>query len=324
MECWSEPGGCFIPRLAFVTFRYLLPRMSPGIHLLHKPIGPTSFSIVQECMKLVESRPGGRKLRVCHGGTLDPFAEGLLLILVEPATKLFDYLHDIPKVYEATVRWGSETDNGDPHGIVVSTGDASGLTAERLDEALGTFVGWHQQTPHATSAKRIGGERAYLKAHRGEKVEMPASRVYLHQARWISHDLPRSSRLTMTTRGGYYVRALARDLGRMLGCGAHLTQLHRSAIGPWADPGPEARVEKHGREVLPWAAVRELSDQEVGDLRQGKGIAKGEWEAADWELPPGFPKAEVVVRGFHLGKFLFLLKPVGERLEVIGDFRGGV
>ena len=74
----------------------------------------------------------------------------------------------------------------------------------------------------------------------------------------------------MTVRGGYYVRALARDLGRMVGCGAHLTQLHRVAIGPWKDPGFGVRVEKHGREVLPWAAVRELSDLEVGDLR-GEG-----------------------------------------------------
>ena len=147
----------------------LLAKMTAGIHLLHKPVGPTSFTIVQECMTLVESRPGGRKLRVCHGGTLDPFAEGLLLILVEPATKLFDYLHDIPKVYEATVRWGSETDNGDPHGVIVSTGDASGLTVGGLDEALVTFVGWREQTPHATSAKRVGGERAYLKAHGGRR-----------------------------------------------------------------------------------------------------------------------------------------------------------
>src|SRR5438552_18339273 len=83
--------------------------MTPGIHLLYKPVGPTSFSLVQACLQRNASRAGRRPLRICHGGTLDPFASGLLLILVEPATRLFDYLHAIPKVYEATVRWGVET-----------------------------------------------------------------------------------------------------------------------------------------------------------------------------------------------------------------------
>ncbi|HUB26832.1 MAG TPA: tRNA pseudouridine(55) synthase TruB, partial [Tepidisphaeraceae bacterium] len=209
--------------------------MSPGIHLFHKPVGPSSFSIVQKCMEIATT---GRRRKMCHGGTLDPFASGLLLILVEPATKLFDYLHDIPKVYEATVRWGVETDNGDPLGTETFTGDASNISPDQLEAALRGFIGWHDQIPHATSAKRIGGERAYLKAHRGETVIMPPSKVYLHEATWLSHDLPRQSVLKMTVRGGYYVRALARDLGRSLGCGAHLTELHRSAIGPWNDPGP--------------------------------------------------------------------------------------
>ncbi len=193
--------------------------MSPGIHLVHKPEGPTSFSLVQECIESTPAMEGGKRPRVCHGGTLDPFASGLLLILVEPATRLFDHLHAIPKVYEATVRWGIETDNGDPGGEETFTGDASGLNVEQLDAALATFVGWQDQIPHATSAKRIDGERAYLKAHRGETVVMPASRVYLHEARWLGHHLPGESRMRMVVRGGYYVRALARDLGRLLGCG---------------------------------------------------------------------------------------------------------
>ena len=104
-----------------------LPGMNPGIHLLHKPEGPTSFSLVQACMETIPAREGKRRPRVCHGGTLDPFASGLLLILVEPATRLFDHLHAVPKVYDATVRWGIETDNGDPGGKVTFTGDSSGL-----------------------------------------------------------------------------------------------------------------------------------------------------------------------------------------------------
>jgi tRNA pseudouridine55 synthase len=298
--------------------------MNPGIHLLHKPVGPTSFSIVQACMALIPPARSGRKLRICHGGTLDPFATGLLLILVEPATRLFDYLHDIPKAYEATVRWGVETDNGDPLGKVTFTGDASNLSRAQLEDALHGFIGWHDQTPHATSAKRIGGERAYLKAHRGETVVMPASKVYLHEAMWIDHDLPRQSRLRMTVRGGYYVRALARDLGRSLGCGAYLTELRRTSIGPWNDPGPDHTVEMHGRDLLPWLPSRLLTDQEEGDLRKGSAIPVGELTPPDWTLPAGFPQPAAVVRGFHQEMFRFLLSPHDGKLQVFSQFRGGI
>jgi tRNA pseudouridine55 synthase len=298
--------------------------MTPGIHLMHKPVGPTSFSLVQACIESARVAQPHRRPRICHGGTLDPFASGLLLILVDPATRLFDHLHAIPKVYEAIVRWGVETDNGDPLGRTTFSCDASGLTPRRLDEALATFTGWRDQTPPATSAKRIGGERAYEKAHRGEQVLLPPSRVYLHEARWLTHDLPRDSRLRLTVRGGYYVRALARDLGRLLGCGAHLAALHRTAIGPWWDPGPGESVELHGRDVLPWAATRILADQEVGDLRQGGTVAAANLLPPDWPLPPGFPEPKAPVRGFHQGRFTFLLRTEGDRLGVLTELRGGV
>ncbi|MEO6436095.1 MAG: tRNA pseudouridine(55) synthase TruB [Tepidisphaeraceae bacterium] len=296
--------------------------MNAGIHLMHKPVGPTSFSIVQSCITSAKSARPGKRPKVCHGGTLDPFAHGLLLMLVGDATKLFEQLHAVPKVYEASVRWGVETDNGDPHGRVTREGDSSTLSPQQLDDALAPFIGWQDQTPHPTSAKRIGGERAYLKAHRGETFEMPASRVYLHEANWISHDLPSESRLRIVCRGGYYVRALARDLGRSLGCGAHLTTLHRTAIGPWTDPGPDRFVELHGRELLPWALVRLLSDQEIGELRQGREIAEGKVIAPDWALPPGFPDPQAPVRGFHQDRFAYLLMVDNGRLRGVTALKG--
>ena len=180
----------------------------------------------------------GKKLSICHGGTLDPFAEGLLLLLVGPATRLMDFLHPIPKTYEAEVVWGAETDNGDLHGRILREGSPAALTPAALDAALAGFLGFREQVPPAHSNKRVDGERAYVKAHRGEAVELPPSTVYLHAAEWLSHALPRRSRLRLTCKGGYYVRALARDLGRTLGCGAHLGKLRRTAIGPWLDPGP--------------------------------------------------------------------------------------
>ncbi len=210
--------------------------MKPGLYLVHKPVGPTSFSIVRAFQQELEAS-GGRRLAICHGGTLDPFAEGLLLVLVGQATRLFDHLHAIPKVYEAELAWGRETDNGDPTGRVIAEGDPSTLTPEAIEQQASTFLGWHDQVPPTTSAKKIDGEPAYRKVHRGEAVTLPPSRVYLHALRWMNHALPTHSRVELTCRGGYYVRAFARDLGRRLECPAHLSALHRTAIGPWSDPG---------------------------------------------------------------------------------------
>src|SRR2546429_4429111 len=189
--------------------------LEPGLHLLHKPAGPTSFSMVQPFLE--EARGRKPRLAVCHGGALDPFADGLLPILVGRATRVFELLHPIPKEYEAEVTWSTETDNGDPLGTVVARGDASTLDPAQLEAALQSFLGWREQVPPATSNKRIGGERAYARAHRGEQVELPPVRVYLHEARWTWHGLPRASRLRLVVRGGYYVRSLARDPRRGLG-----------------------------------------------------------------------------------------------------------
>jgi tRNA pseudouridine55 synthase len=298
--------------------------MTPGIHLIHKPAGPTSFSVVQDCLKRLPSKGSGKLPKICHGGTLDPFADGLLPILVEPATKLFDFLHDIPKVYEAVIRWGVETDNSDPLGNIVAIADSSALTVTQVEEALAPFAGWHEQVPPATSAKRIDGERAYEKVQRGETVVMPPCRVYLHEARWVEHHLPGESTLRMTVRGGFYVRALVRDMGRNLGCGAHVVRLHRAAIGPWIDPGPGRMISLSGRETLPWLRSRILDDSDVGELRKGNTIRLGHMLPAEWPIPAGFPLPEPHVRGFHLGKFCFLLIPHEGRLKLVAPLRGGL
>ncbi|WP_164019035.1 tRNA pseudouridine(55) synthase TruB [Pyxidicoccus trucidator] len=297
--------------------------MTPGIYRVHKPVGPTSFSVVQSFLEEVRAHPG-KRVPVCHGGTLDPFAEGLLLVLVGGATRLFELLHSVPKTYEAEVVWGTEMDTGDLHGKPVLQGDTAALTPEALDAALARFIGWQEQVPPATSAKKVGGEPAYRKAHRGEVVELPPSRVYLHSARWLSHALPRSSRLLLTCRGGYYVRSLARDVGRVLGCGAHLSALRRTAIGPWEDPPPGQRVGLHGRELLPWSRARLLTDQEVGELRRERGLPLGAVQPPDWRLPPGFPDPDAPVRGFHQGRLTFLLREREGALWSETELRGGL
>lgn len=298
--------------------------MTPGIHLIHKPVGPTSFSVVQSCAENIDTRRLPRRPRICHGGALDPFASGLLLILIEPATKLFDYLHDVPKIYEASIRWGLETDNDDPSGQIISTGDPSQLSRQQLEIVLADFTGWREQVPPATSNKRIEGERAYVKAHRGDRVTLPPSRVYLHEARWLEHHLPHESRLRISVRGGFYVRSLARELGRRLGCGAHLSQLRRTAIGPWLDPGPDKHVEIHGRQVMPWTHSREVTDAEARELLKGNTIAPESLIAPEWHLPDGFPEPGLVVRGFQSGRLCFLLSPINGRLGLLAALRGGL
>jgi tRNA pseudouridine55 synthase len=283
--------------------------MTPGIHLLHKPPGRTSFDLVREVME--EVRLAGirkDKLPVCHGGALDPFAEGLLLVLAGQATRLMDLLHPIPKTYLAEIAWGTETDNGDPWGKSVAHGDASALTPAALDEALQGFVGWRDQIPPSTSNKRIGGERAYLRAHRGESFELPPCRVYLHEAAFVAHRLPAASTLRLVCGGGYYVRSLARDLGRTTSARAHLARLRRTAIGPWEDPPQGQQPVVRGAALFPWCASRTLDASDLAALEKGEPIAALAVQPPDWSLPRGFPDPWAPVRGLHGGELCALLR----------------
>ena len=299
----SAPAGAAPPRA--------------GIYLAHKRPGETSFSLVHALMEEVRLARL-RKLPVCHGGALDPFAEGLLLLLAGPATRLMELLHDVPKTYLAQVEWGSETDNGDLLGRVVARGDPSTLSPAKLDAALAPLLGLHDQVPPAFSNKRVDGERAYLKAHRGEEVIVPPSRVYLHEARFVAHALPLRSSLLLTCGGGYYVRSLARDLGRALGCRAHLSALRRTAIGPWLDPAaapaPGGWPHLSGEALLPWLPSRLVTDREEKLIAMGKPIGPGGAQRPpEWPLPAGFP-APPRVRALHRSKLVGILGPDGATL----------
>src|SRR5260221_4408938 len=199
------------------------------------------------------------------------------------------------------------------------------VTEAQLEETLPRFLGWSDQVPPATSNKRIGGERAYKKAHRGETVVLPPSRVYLHAARWVAHDLPRASTVELVARGGYYVRSLARDLGRAIGALGHLTKLRRTAIGPWRDPGPEAagpRAQIRGAELLPWCASVEVTEKELALLRAGQGIAPRPPNPPPWPLPAGFPDAEAPTRALLGGFIVAMLREREGRLFGAPVLRG--
>jgi tRNA pseudouridine55 synthase len=294
-----------------------------GLHLTHKPVGPTSFALVRQAMGGMKA-PGVRPEKVAHGGTLDPFAHGLLILLVGPATKLMELMHPMPKTYVATIAWGVETDTADLQGKEVFRGDASGLTPAQLDAELLKFLGEQDQVPPATSAKKIDGERAYKKAHRGEEVVLPPSRVFLHSARFLSHDLPRQSVLELTAKGGYYVRSLARDLGKVLGCGAHLTGLHRTRIGPFADPGEGRSTLLTGANALPFCRRRVLQNAEALALRDGKTITQGTIDPAAWSVPPGFPDMKPPIAAFLEDKVVALVREEGELLRKVADLGKGI
>ncbi len=279
-----------------------MKRPASALWRVHKPPGVSSASLVDDFRR---EHGGNFTLKVSHGGVLDPFAEGLVLLLVGAANRLFEALHEVPKTYVAQVRWGLETDTFDAGGRVVREGDASTLRADQLDAALLPFRGWTAQVPPATSNKRVGGERAYEKAHRGEAVTLPPQQVYLHSARWLAHQLPQSSSLEVVVRGGFYVRSLVTDLGRALGVGAHVVALERKAIGPWDDAREPVQVT--GREVLPWLPSMELTDSQWGDLK--KEISPEVISTPpDWDLPWGFPSPTAGVRAFHQGRLVALIR----------------
>lgn len=199
-----------------------------------------------------------RTRAVGHTGTLDPFASGLLVILLGRATRLARFVEQQPKTYLATARLGAATTTDDLTGEILDD-SASGRAADSLagsppaprsgseaespnrpivdapgrqavEDALAGFLGPQRQRPPAFSAKRTGGERSYQKARRGETVRLPEVDIVVHAVELIEYGFP-DIRFRVTVSAGTYVRALARDLGQRLGTGAHLTALRREAIG---------------------------------------------------------------------------------------------
>jgi tRNA pseudouridine55 synthase len=190
---------------------------------------------------------------------------------------------------------------------------------------LAEHVGWRDQVPPLTSAQRVDGEYAYRKAHRGEAFTLPPRRVFLHEARWLSHDPARAtSRLFLRCGRGYYVRSLARDLGRALGCRAHLHALQRSAIGPWSDPGLGQEVPVTGEELFPWIAARVLHDDEARRVAQGQPIAAGVIMPPTWSVPAGFPEQAGPVRALFRGRLVALLRHADGMLAAYANLRGGL
>ncbi len=198
-----------------------------GILLVDKPAGPTSHDMVSLARRVLGTR------KVGHTGTLDPFASGLLILCVNRATRLAEYLQGHAKAYEATIRLGQVTTTLDTEGEVVEERPLTALSSEEVLAAVGGMVGAHEQRPPVFSAKKVKGERAYERARRGEIVELSPVPVQVHEARVLECELP-FLRVAFRVSTGTYIRALARDLGEGLSVGGHLVELRRTGIGPFS------------------------------------------------------------------------------------------
>jgi tRNA pseudouridine55 synthase len=202
------------------------PAEPSGILSIDKPGGVTSHDAVA----MVRRALGTRK--VGHAGTLDPMATGLLVMGVGRATRLLRFLGDLTKVYEGTLHLGVETATLDAEGRVTREADAGAITDEAIDRAMAEKLGASAQRPPAFSAVKVGGRTMHEAARKGELLEAPARIVRVDRFERTGRDGADVS-FVCAVSGGTYVRVLAADVGAALGCGAHLTSLRRTAIGPF-------------------------------------------------------------------------------------------
>jgi tRNA pseudouridine55 synthase len=197
-----------------------------GLVLVDKPKGVTSHDVVDA----VRRRLGTRK--VGHAGTLDPMATGLLVLGVGRATRLLRYLGDLEKTYEGSAKLGEETDTLDAEGTVVRTA-AVDVDRGAVEAAAASLVGASMQRPPAYSAVKVGGRKLYEAARSGETLEAEARPIVVPSFEVTSFAAPAFD-FRVVVSSGTYVRVLVADVGSALGCGAHLTRLVRTAIGPFA------------------------------------------------------------------------------------------
>ena len=198
-----------------------------GILVVDKPPGPTSFDVVRRVRSVLKLK------KVGHTGTLDPAATGVLPLCLGDATRVAGYVTERDKIYEAVVRLGEETDTQDATGrVVASSEEVPAFTTAELDSALGRFRGTFLQVPPMYSAVKVKGRRLYELAREGKEVERAAREVTVHRLH-LQDRGARQLRLEVHCSKGFFVRTLAHELGRALGCGAHLLSLRRTRSGPF-------------------------------------------------------------------------------------------
>lgn len=272
--------------------------MHPEFVLVDKPVGITSFGVVREVKRTFLEK------RVGHLGTLDPFATGLLVVALGKMTRLLPLLQGLPKTYRAVARLGATSTTGDPEGEVTETGGTI-PTRRAVGEAADRFRGEITQTPPAFSAVKVEGQRAYDLARAGITPELKARTVIIHELTVLRFEPPELE-FDVTCSTGTYIRSLASDIGEALGCGAYLTSLRRTAIGPMRveEAVTLERLLQGGQSALHIlagiVATQQIGAVDAGHLRNGRSIA---------------------MEGATNGPCLAAL---GERLIASGEVRSGV
>lgn len=201
-----------------------------GFLLIDKPAGISSFGVVARVRWLL-SQAAGKKVKVGHAGTLDPFATGLMIIVVGEYCKRAAEFSKLDKTYVATMHLGQTSNTGDPEGERTDVSDRQPTEAE-VSAALRKFTGTITQTPPSYSAIKVNGVRAYKLARAGKDVEVPKRTVVVRELIMQSYDYPELI-LEASVSSGTYIRTLAEDIGRELGTGAYTLQLRRSRVGEY-------------------------------------------------------------------------------------------
>jgi len=269
-----------------------------GWVVLDKPVGLTSTHAVSRLKRIYNGKKAG------HAGTLDPLASGILPVAFGEATKTVPFVQDGEKSYLFEVTWGAETTTDDTEGEVARSSDAR-PTRDALEALLPRFVGEIMQTPPAFSAIKVNGERAYDIARDGEAVTLAARPIVIHDLRLVDLSPDRAT-LEADCGKGTYVRALARDLGRLLGCYGHVTALRRTRVGPFTlddatplaaldDPAEAARALKPVESGLTEVPCVVVDRNGAARLRRGQGLLLRGRDAPDggfaWASCGGEPVA---------------------------------
>lgn len=276
-----------------------------GVLVVDKPAGMTSHDVVVAVRRTLKRVAGSaaKRVKVGHAGTLDPSATGVLLVCVGRATRLVPYLQSSDKRYRGTIVLGAETTSLDADGELVAERDASGLAEAAVHAALDRAQGDIEQVPPMVSAVKVGGERLYAKARRGEEVERAARRVTIHEARLVAFRAGARAEadVDVTCSPGTYIRTLAADVGTDLGVGGHLRALRRVASGRFeatvALPldrvtGADSAVALRElmmplHEAVADYPARRLDDREAAALRHGRALAATGVDGPVAALEPG-------------------------------------
>jgi len=294
-----------------------------GLVIVDKPAGWTSHDVVARTRRLAGTR------KVGHAGTLDPMATGVLVLGVNRATRLLTYLVGADKTYTATIRLGVSTITDDAEGDVVEVQDASALKADALRAAVLDLTGAIAQVPSSVSAIKVDGKRSYARVRSGEAVELAPRPVTVHRFDLLAERVAEHEGtpvldldVEVECSSGTYVRALARDLGRALQVGGHLTALRRTRVGPYGLERAHSLEQLQESFVLLPAAeaaraafpVRDLTDDEVTALGHGRRLpAVGDGEGPIAAMSPDGRLIALLSQSGTQARPVLVMVPAGEQ-----------